>query len=56
MLQVDGKRANKCTCFMYLEDTPNAMQLLEMWKHEIVSTRAEQNQVRALGGDREARR
>ena len=45
MLQIDGKSVNKCTCFMYFDHTPKAEKLLEMWKHEIISTNAQQNQV-----------
>ncbi|CAM9904550.1 unnamed protein product [Scytosiphon promiscuus] len=45
MLQIDGKPINKCTCFMYLDSTPNAMRLLDLWKREIVSTAVSQNQM-----------
>ncbi|CAN0058993.1 unnamed protein product [Ectocarpus sp. 13 AM-2016] len=45
MLQIDGKPINKCTCFMYLDCTPNAATLLELWKREIVETKVSQNQM-----------
>ncbi|CAN0422236.1 unnamed protein product, partial [Hapterophycus canaliculatus] len=45
MLQIDGKPINKCTCFMYLDSTPNAMLLLDLWKQEIVNTAVSQNQM-----------
>lgn len=54
MLQIDGNPINKCTCFMYMDHTPNAVKLLETWKQAIVSTKAGQNQV-SLGGDHEER-
>lgn len=50
MLQIDGKPINKCTCFMYLDSTPNAMQLLDLWKQEIVNTAVSQNQVISVVG------
>ncbi|CAN0341537.1 unnamed protein product [Ectocarpus sp. 6 AP-2014] len=44
MLQADSGK-EKCTCFMYLDSTPNAMRLLELWKQEIAETSVFQDQV-----------
>ncbi|CAM9902178.1 unnamed protein product, partial [Ectocarpus sp. 13 AM-2016] len=43
MLQADSAK-QKCTCFMYLDSTPNAIRLLELWKQEIAETSVFQNQ------------
>lgn len=43
MLQADAKQ--KCTCFMYLDSTPNAVRLLELWKQEITEKSSFQDQV-----------
>ncbi|CAN0067699.1 unnamed protein product [Ectocarpus sp. 12 AP-2014] len=43
MLQADSGRM-KCTCFMYLDSTPNAVRLLELWKQEIAETSVFQDQ------------
>ncbi|CAM9348477.1 unnamed protein product [Ectocarpus sp. 12 AP-2014] len=42
MLQADAKQ--KCTCFMYLDCTPNAIRLLELWKQEIADKSSFQDQ------------
>lgn len=44
MLVHDGK--STCTCFMYLDRTPNAIRLVELWKQTIVNTDPLQDQVR----------
>ncbi|CAN0317802.1 unnamed protein product [Pylaiella littoralis] len=45
MVQQDGKAKNKCTCFMFLDCTPLAINLIDLWKREIVETKVAQNQV-----------
>lgn len=45
MLQLDGYPANKCTCFMFLDCTPKAIKLIELWKLEIMETSVSQNQL-----------
>ena len=45
MLQHDGNAGNKCTCFMYLQPTDLAKELLVLWKQSILDSDAFEDQV-----------
>lgn len=45
MLQHDGNAGNKCTCFMYLQPTDIAKELLVLWKQSILDSNAFEDQV-----------
>ncbi|CAN0266884.1 unnamed protein product, partial [Ectocarpus fasciculatus] len=44
MLQAKTGRSQTCTCFMYLDSTPNVLRLLELWKQEIAETSVSHDQ------------